>query len=257
MYSLVKSPTEGWICKWDDPLGTGGNFRGKLTTSCNDGDTLLGGDPPMCKKGGGGSSSAQTGSSGTNVSKDDRCENSPENTWVERLKKCVPNSTCADKGGFYVGTGEYLCAKDADIDGDGKENDKDDDIDGDGIPNDQDDDVDGDGIPNDRDDDIDGDGIPNDQDNDMDGDGINNADDDDIDGDGIKNDDDPTPMGTGTDYYDLLALKASQQQYLGDVFHKDPTHDAKPKEEGFSLPIPLLVMVGLGGAFLIYNSRKK
>ena len=127
--------------------------------------------------------------------------------------------------------------------------------DGAGLPPD----TDGDGIPNDKDKDIDGDGIPNAEDDDMDGDGIPNDQDDDVDGDGIPNEKDITPAGAGSTVYDTLYTRASQAQYLGDVFHKDPTHDAKqaPKAEGFSLPIPLLVMVGLGGAFLIYNSSKK
>jgi hypothetical protein len=146
----------------------------------------------------------------------------------------------------------------ADTDGDGIPNDEDDDIDGDGIPNGEDGDVDGDGIDNSNDHEIDGDGLDNKDDGDMDGDGIDNANDDDIDGDGIKNDNDATPLGTGTNNYDLLTLRASQQQYLGDVFHADPTHTTptEAKSDG-SLPTPLLIMVGLAGAYLIYTNRKK
>lgn len=110
--------------------------------------------------------------------------------------------------------------------------------------------------------DIDDDGIPDTEDKDIDGDGINNEDDDDIDGDGIINDEDSTPSGNAVNNvanYETLYTRASQAQYLGDVFHADPSHTnpAPAKADGFSLPTPLLIMVGLAGAFLLYNNRKK
>ena len=121
------------------------------------------------------------------------------------------------------------------------------------------------GDTDDKDHDIDGDGIHNDDDDDMDGDGVHNNDDDDIDGDGTENHLDPTPTGTlppGTVppiTYDTLYTRASQAQYLGDVFHADPTHTnpTPEKVEGSSLPTPLLIMAGLAGGFLIYNNSKK
>jgi hypothetical protein len=121
-------------------------------------------------------------------------------------------------------------------------------------------DLDGDGIPDEDDHDIDGDGIPDAEDHDIDGDGVHNDDDDDIDGDGIENHADETPAGTNVNTYDTLYTRASQAQYLGDVFHADPTHTnpAPAKEEkGFSLPTPFLVMAGLAGAFFIYSNSKK
>ena len=110
--------------------------------------------------------------------------------------------------------------------------------------------------------DIDGDGVPDTDDKDIDGDGINNEDDDDIDGDGIANEDDDTPSGDAVaqiSNYDTLYTRASQAQYLGDVFHADPSHTnpKAEKDEGFSLPTPLLIMAGLGVGFFLYNSRKK
>jgi hypothetical protein len=120
-------------------------------------------------------------------------------------------------------------------------------------------DLDGDGIPDDKDLDRDGDGIPDAEDHDIDGDGVLNEDDDDIDGDGIVNHQDPTPAGANVSTYDTLYTRASQAQYLGDVFHADPSHTnpQADKEEGFSVPIPLLVMAGLAGAFLLYNNRRQ
>ena len=120
--------------------------------------------------------------------------------------------------------------------------------------------ADGAGAGGTSDKDIDGDGIPDAEDDDIDGDGIKNEDDDDIDGDGITNDEDTTPAGNNVTTYDTLYTRASQAQYLGDVFHADPTHTNPPapeKTEGFNIPTPLLIMVGLAGAFLLYNNRKK
>jgi len=119
--------------------------------------------------------------------------------------------------------------------------------------------ADGPGAPPPNPTDTDGDGIPDPEDDDIDGDGVKNEDDDDIDGDGIENHEDPTPAGPNVSTYDTLYTRASQQQYLGDVFHADPTHTnpAPEKQEGFSLPTPLLIMAGLAGAFLIYNNSKK
>jgi hypothetical protein len=114
--------------------------------------------------------------------------------------------------------------------------------------------------PEDNSGDIDGDGIPDEEDNDIDGDGIVNEEDDDIDGDGIVNDEDDTPSGDAVAQvatYDTLYTRASQAQYLGDVFHADPTHtNPEPVKSDGSIPTPLLIMVGLAGAFLIYNNRK-
>ena len=110
--------------------------------------------------------------------------------------------------------------------------------------------------------DIDGDGVPDTDDKDIDGDGINNEDDDDIDGDGVHNEEDDTPSGNAVAQiasYDTLYTRASQAQYLGDVFHADPTHTnpAPAKAEGFSLPTPLLIMVGLAGGYFIYTNSKR
>ena len=91
---------------------------------------------------------------------------------------------------------------DADIDGDGLNNDIDRDIDGDGIPNKQDDfpyglqrDSDNDGVNNEEDGDIDNDKIPNRLDQDADGDGILNDVDIDDDNDGIPDACDESPVG--------------------------------------------------------------
>jgi hypothetical protein len=180
---------------------------------------------------------------------------------------------------------------DEDIDGDGIPNNEDDDIDGDGIANDEDETPAGDdnpyGAPYASVDgvcvdggwlipglttcsfdpkyniitDIDGDGIEDIDDDDIDGDGIPNDEDDDIDGDGILNEDDDTPSGQqvamGQVVYDSIYARASNANYMGDVFHKNLNKDVAKDKPPTDFSTPLLIMGGMAVAFFLYKQQKK
>ncbi|RNL67198.1 hypothetical protein [Zhongshania marina] len=130
------------------------------------------------------------------------------------------------------GGGQNAYEPDADLDGDGINNEDDPDIDGDGIPNEDDPDENGDGINEKKD--TDGDGIPDYKDPDIDGDGIPNGQDGDKDGDGIANEDEGEKEGAGDGAASTCAKKPTStgDKQLAAIHMQLWLNDCKGKDAG-------------------------